>query len=249
MNAAPWFARQAGGRRLTGLPLICLPHSGGGTVPFRPWEPLLAPEVSVLPVCLPGREIRATEPAVRSVTELVTDLADAIVTVVHGPFALLGHSFGALLGYALACRLHTLGRRPERLVVACSRAPQVPAEPPLLAGLASDELWRELAELGGTPPEVLANRSLRRLLEPALRADLAAAQDYRIEHVQRVDCPITAIGGTADFVDVAALRAWSDCTAGTFTLRMYQGGHFVFAERRDEVLRDLAAELAPGGPR
>src|SRR5688572_21943118 len=79
------------------LRLFCLPYAGGGASAFRLWPPALAPEVEVCPIQLPGRENRLLETPFTDVSALVAALATALEPAVDRPFALFGHSLGALI--------------------------------------------------------------------------------------------------------------------------------------------------------
>ncbi|MFE0760018.1 thioesterase II family protein, partial [Streptomyces smyrnaeus] len=65
-SSSPWFPFPPpvppgpGGRPR--VRLLCFPCAGQGASAYRPWQRLLAPEIEVVPVQLPGREGRATEP-------------------------------------------------------------------------------------------------------------------------------------------------------------------------------------------
>lgn len=83
------------------LRLICLPHAGAGASAYTAWAQFFMPAmVELVVVQYPGRENRIREPVATSVEELVSGIADACVPLIDGvPYALIGHSMGALLAY------------------------------------------------------------------------------------------------------------------------------------------------------
>ena len=103
--------------------LICLPHAGGGALSYLSWRREFAPHVEVLPALLPGRDDRGDEQLVSDIDALVTELAGAAADRVDRPFALYGHSMGALLAFELAHALTDLGKPPVCLVVSGCDAP------------------------------------------------------------------------------------------------------------------------------
>ena len=121
-----WFAFQAP-RPDARLRLFCLPYAGGGASFYRPWIERLAPDVHVHPVQLPGREARLREHAFERIEPLIASLADVLGAHLDRPFALFGHSMGALIAFELARELR---RRqapvPVRLLVSGHPAPQLP---------------------------------------------------------------------------------------------------------------------------
>ena len=112
---SPWFPYPAPDT-VAEVRLFCLPPAGGGASGYRLWIARLAPRIGVLPVQLAGRESRFVEAPITSAGEAVERLAEVIddETANGTPFALFGHSMGALLAFDLAC---TLGRPPAQLIV------------------------------------------------------------------------------------------------------------------------------------
>src|SRR6266508_329155 len=82
--------------------LFCLPYAGGGPQTYYKWSPALPTAVEVCPIQLPGRANRLAERPFTSLPHLVQALAGALRPQLDKPFALFGHSLGALLGFELA---------------------------------------------------------------------------------------------------------------------------------------------------
>ncbi|HEU0299177.1 MAG TPA: thioesterase II family protein [Longimicrobium sp.] len=227
------------------LRLFCLPHAGGGASAFRGWADALPPEVEVCPVQLPGRENRVAEPAFDRVPPLAQALADAVEPLLSLPFALFGHSNGALIGFELARALRARGRPgPVHLFASGRRAPDLPSGRPPTHHLPDAEFLAELQELGGIPPQVLEHPELMAVLLPTLRADVAIHETYEFREQPPLPCPVTAYGGLTDpKVSREQLQAWGRHTGGPFTMRLFPGGHFYLQEERTAVLRVLSADL------
>src|SRR5579859_3905311 len=84
-------------RQMPRLRLFCLPYAGGGASMFRDWTTGLPADIDVCPILLPGRESRVREPAFSRVEPLVEALAPAVLPYLDVPYALFGHSMGALI--------------------------------------------------------------------------------------------------------------------------------------------------------
>src|SRR5207302_1092491 len=84
------------------LRLLCLPAAGGGLFAYQRWPDELPVDVEVCTVQLPGREDRFLEPALTSTHEVVGHIVDAVAPHLAWPFAIYGHSMGAILGFELA---------------------------------------------------------------------------------------------------------------------------------------------------
>lgn len=230
------------------LRLFCLPYAGGGASIYRGWSGLLPPEIEVRPIQLPGRENRIDEPALRHIDEASPLLADMLAEMLDRPFALFGHSMGALLAYALALELAARGRPPPKLlIVSGRRAPHMPSGRPDIHDRPESEFIQHLRELGGTPPEVLANRELVELVTPMLRADFALNASLKSTQAPaRVACPVAAFGAIDDKeVPRASLEAWRATTTGSFAMRLFTGGHFYIVSDRTALTAAIAGVLAP----
>ncbi|HLN62204.1 MAG TPA: alpha/beta fold hydrolase [Symbiobacteriaceae bacterium] len=214
------------------LRLFCLPYAGGGPTIYWPWAKAL-PALEVCPVGLPGRGTLLNLPPHTSVGPLVAELARAMQAHLDKPFALFGHSMGALVAFELARELRrSYGRLPAALIVGGRNAPHWPRENrPDLHGLPDAELVAELKVLGGTPPEVLAHAELMELILPVMRADLAIHETYEYVAEAPLACPVVALGGTRDDrTTQAGLEAWGELTTGRFALEWFEGGHFFVHE-------------------
>jgi medium-chain acyl-[acyl-carrier-protein] hydrolase len=227
--------------------LFCLPHAGAGASVYRPWiAPLGRAGVAVCPVQLPGRENRFTERPHSRLDRLLDALAEQLMPHLDRPFALFGHSMGALVAFGLTRALRALGGPlPVHLSVSGRIAPDVRDSRRRLHDLPDDELLAELRALGGIPPELVAMRELMAIQLPLIRADLALNETY--EHNDEAPLPvqITAFGGDADpKVDAAELQAWERQTCAAFRMRILPGGHFFVSSALGRLLPELMADLA-----
>ncbi len=194
---------------------------------------------------LPGRENRIRETPFDRVDPLAAALADAVRPWLDLPWALFGHSNGALIGFELARALRARGLSgPRHLFASGRRAPDVPSPAPPIGHLPDDEFLAELGELGGMPRELLENREIMQMLLPVLRADAALHESYGFREEAPLSCPITAYGGVADAkVSRESIDAWGRHTHGPFRVRMFPGGHFFPQSERESFLRVFSADL------
>ncbi|MEU8324789.1 alpha/beta fold hydrolase [Nonomuraea sp. NPDC048881] len=219
--------------------LFCFAHAGGGSALFRKWDDHLSPDVDVCPVVLPGRESRLRERPYNRMEQLVGPLSEAIEPYTDRPFALFGHSMGAVVAWETARRFP-----PAVLFVSGRRAPHLPTRRRRFTDLSEDELLSELGKLNGTPSEVMDQRSLLEVFLPGLRADFELNESYTPLPGPRPDCPISALTGDADpEVDPDEISAWADATGGGFTLRVFGGDHFYLKGPRPEVLTAVQEDL------
>jgi medium-chain acyl-[acyl-carrier-protein] hydrolase len=229
---------------LAALNLVCLPYAGGGASSFRAWGRELPVPLDVCAVEFPGRETRGFEEPLTRMEPLVTALADELVPRLERPYALFGHSMGALVGFELARELRRRRVPPPRLLVASShRAPDLRSPTPPLRDLPDDELVEQMGRIQGTST-LLQDEGVRALMLPVIRADFAVCESYVYAHDAPLECPILAVGGTADpHVTRLELEAWRDHTRAEFALRLFHGGHFYLHTARTTLLKHLGDAL------
>lgn len=226
--------------------LFCFPFAGGGASTYSPWVNLLAPEIEVYPVQLPGRENRFKEPAVRRFDELIPKVLQALQPYLNVPYAFFGHSMGALVSFELTRQLRQQGERlPEHLFLSAYRSPETTPDEPLHA-LSEPALIQKLLELEGTSPELLANKELRQLFLPLLRADFAVCESYQFQAQEPLACPITVLGGQQDKrVQRPALDTWRHQTSQHFAIHLLPGNHLFIRSAQAAVLHIIAQTLVP----
>ncbi len=220
------------------LRVYCFPYAGGAASVFRGWCEALGPDVSVVPIQLPGRETRLHEQPLRTVDEIVEHFERACGEhITQRPFAFLGHSFGARIAYECAMRLQRAGRLPDLLIVAGCNPVHLFDRSPRLSTLEDSRLIEDLARLKGTPAAVLQDQELLRIVLPYLRADYCASEAYEYRPRGRLQARLVALGGAEDpEVSRAELEQWKH-HAKEFSCRILPGDHF-FLFRNDREVRD-----------
>jgi surfactin synthase thioesterase subunit len=227
------------------LRLLCFAHAGGGAAFFHGWRQALLPDIDVCPVILPGREARLRERPHTRTTDLVPILTAALEPFLDRPYALFGHSMGAMLAYETARVLDSGPLRPPLCLIASGRrAPQLPARRAPLYALPEPAFLHAVTQLGGMPEEVLDQPDVFRLFLPALRADFELNETYEHTPGPPLRCPVSALVGDTDpEVGVEEMAAWRPTTSGAFTLRVFRGGHFYHRGRPAEVLAAIRSDV------
>jgi surfactin synthase thioesterase subunit len=198
---------------------------------------------------LPGRGARINEPPLTRVAPQVEALGRALAERDPLPYAVIGHSFGSVLGYELTRTMERMGLAPRLLAVSARQPPCFPSEPPF-AHLRSDaELLEHLVDIGGMAPGLMNRPDLVQLSLRAIRADLEAMERYE-RPATGTSTPVLALGAVDDPVVLAErLHLWSLETSGGFSRLMFTGGHFyLYAPAH---ARTVAGRLLPDseGPR
>ncbi len=228
------------------LRLFCFPYAGGGATIYRGWENYLPPGVEIYAVQPPGRGSRFREPAMDRMDSLVVAAANAMQPLLDRPIVLFGHSVGALASFEMAHRLaDTFGIHVSHLFASGARGPHLPRDRKNIHDLSEDDFITELKTLNGTPPEVLDNPELMRMISATLRADFAVAETYRASNKPPLNCPITVFGGLEDMLASREdLEAWKVHTTSSFDLWQLPGDHFFIHTSDSLILRILSRELS-----
>lgn len=217
--------------------LLCVPWAGAGPEAFLGWRAMLAPDVSMSAVHLPGRSTRYTEPLLSSTPEIVERVVESLLARPAPPTSIFGHSYGAVLAFEICRRLERAGAGPRRLIVSGSSAPHLVVREEKVAHLPTDEFLAKVSAYGGLAPELLSNPHLLSIFVPILRADFAALEAYTFDDTAPVSCPLVVLSGRADpLVDEAGLDAWREVAGAGCEVHLFDGGHFYFQGQERSVL-------------
>ncbi|MBX3448375.1 MAG: thioesterase [Planctomycetaceae bacterium] len=240
----PWLDRVPDDERR--VRLFCLPCAGGSSTAYDGWHEGLGESVETLPILLPGRGTRFLEPVVPSVPALVEQITESLGPSLRAPYALFGHSYGALLAFEMARSCRRLGLpSPSILLVAGFRGPKTPAPAIAAAESSDDDLVNWLEDGSGARDPVFENPDFRRLFLDVLRGDLTAIASYQYAAEPPLKCPIVAFAGEQD--PVAPRRdmlAWRHETADRFNLHVLPGRHLFVRTAESRLLPLIGLELA-----
>jgi medium-chain acyl-[acyl-carrier-protein] hydrolase len=227
--------------------LFCMPYAGGGVAPYRLWFKSLPDDIEVLAAQLPGRESRLRELPLSSIMAMVDTLLPAIEAASDLPYAIFGHSMGALIAYELTAALERRGgRAPSRLFVSARRPPDEPDTWSPIHELPEPVFLEELqTRYGAIPAAVLAEPELLELLLPVVRADIRAVETYwpSSDAPATVRCPVSVYGGDADTHPLPAqLPLWQRLASHPIRVRVFAGDHFYLQGQREALTADIAAQ-------
>jgi medium-chain acyl-[acyl-carrier-protein] hydrolase len=240
---SPWFP--FGIRHQAQVCLLCLPHAGAGASAYRAWAAGMTKQIDAVPVQPPGRETRRRELPFSNVQPLVTALARDLVQSLHTPYAVFGHSTGAISAFELTREMRRMGGpTPLHLFVAGRRAPQIPMGRSNLASLTAGELAELLRRLGGTPEVFLDDHEMLKIIQPLLAADFSVNENYLYISEAPLNVPITAFSADADpYADRKQVSPWSEQTSRSFNMHSLAGGHFAIFEQAPRIHAWIAEAL------
>ncbi len=244
MSSAPWLMLSPS-KPQARLRLFCCHPAGSGASIFLSWAKLLPPEIELYALQLPGRETRIREPFITQISPSVVELTQELSAYLKDcPFALFGHSLGALIAFDIARQLRSQ-RLPQPIHLFLSgRNPPHLLLKNCLHQKPDHVLIEKLREYGGTREEVLQNSELMELFLPILRADLTLNETYVYSPDSPFKYPISVFGGMEDnSINQEELSQWHKYTSNKFDIKMFAGGHMFFIEQPQPLVSEIALSL------
>lgn len=226
------------------LNLICLPYAGGNAYSFNAFRQYLDGKLNMITPELPGRGRRYGEPLIKDIYAMADDVFERVNHLLHEPYALYGHSMGAIVGYLLARRIQK-EKLPSALHLFCSgcRAPSIPCSNKYY-DLPREKFIAKLRELGGSPDEILNNQEVMEFYMPIIRADFQAVETYSYQQDQQLDIPVTIFISKDDRISNADADAWQKETRQPVSVLNFPGGHFFILEHTYDICRVIMRRLS-----
>lgn len=218
--------------------LFCIPHAGGSASVYSKWKHFFQPFVEVVPIELAGRGTRLQENLYHSMEQAVNDIYKQIKEQLDsGPYAILGHSMGALLAFELLNMVRSLEHNLPELIIFSGRKPPNQKVDKYRHLLSEEEFKKELSIMGGTPKELLLNEEILKIFIPIIRADIKIVETYTLrEKVNAFDCDFLVINGKEDILtSVDEMGAWSMYSNRQCEIVHFNGGHFFLHENIERI--------------
>lgn len=226
--------------------LFCFPFAGGGAPAYRLWPQHLPDDVEVISLHPAGRAHRLREPPLTSIDAMVAAAVDALEPWMDRPFALFGHSLGAVVAGETARVLQARGRAPAHVFVS-ARSPERKGKAQIHTLPDPEFIEAMNRRYQGIPAEILREPEILELLLPPLRADIMALETFYPDPDRpKIVSPVTVYGGSLDpQVSFENLEAWEAETTAGCRIRVFDGDHFYIDPQRTALLADISATLAP----
>lgn len=241
---SPWFPVKQNPQAK--FRLFCFHDGGRAASIYKDWQSLLPATIEVCPIQLPGRENRIKEAAYTDIEKLIGDLSSVIETRLDLPYAIYGHSMGALISYRFVLDSMEKNRPlPQHLFVGAFTSPQLtnPRLSKLKAALETVHLAHLFSQNQWTDEELIALINSKvfedflpgkgttvnpEMLVPYARiwmSDLKIVDSYKHHHVV-LGNDITAFFGSEDSdVPEKDMKSWTALTYKKFALHKMNGGH------------------------
>ncbi|NXG06075.1 SAST synthase, partial [Sakesphorus luctuosus] len=223
--------------------LVCFPWAGGGTSQLAQWSTLLSNSIEVLCVRFPGREARLNEPFAKDMTSLVNEVTSVLLKEFQEkPFAFFGHRCGSAKVFCQVILKHAAVLKDSGFLFIASGTTSEHSEEILsikripISDTKDEEVLAYIQKIGGTPPELLRNKDIRKHVVLTFKEDLRVLQTFSFEKAEMdipFCCDITCFNGSDDIPH--DLQAWQELTSGDTSFYKLPGGHFYLLEPSNEI--------------
>lgn len=224
------------------LRLFVLHHAGGSHLSYRRWPAELPDTWDVRLLDAPGHGLLLDLPQITDAGRLADFLLRSIEPELTCPYALFGHSMGALVTYEITRRAVDRGLPlPVWVGVSARSAPQSAKPRERYHELPDAELRMRLKLLGGTPDGVFDDPDLWALFAPVIRGDLRLVENWRpAGDTAALPVALSAYAGGKDHsASPPWMAGWEEHSEHFLGLRVFDGGHFYFQDDPGPLLRQI----------
>ncbi|AIU89020.1 MULTISPECIES: thioesterase II family protein [Pectobacterium] len=226
--------------------LYAIHHAGGSHMLYRPWASLLPEWIELIALEIPGRGLSFGAPFCQTMEDAIELLLSEIQT--DTPFALFGHSMGALIAYELTLRLQRQHTPPAWLGLSAFLPPHVKNQTALSRySWGNNQLMDYLFTLGGIAnlDEFTAEPAVMNMLLDILRSDFSLIDNWRMsDELITENIQAHCFSSREDPVAGHQLMSdWQKYISSSFSHTVFSGGHFYLAKHVEALLDIIVMEL------
>lgn len=248
-NFEKWFPFSAVNAYKDAVLVFCFHHAGGSASAFRKWTEKNSDKIAFVPVELPGKGCRISEPYNYDMDSVAELAADAIISFSGSrKFVLYGHSMGSAIAFKVACELEQkFDDRPLALIVSGRHSPCIHLRDRYSTDMDDSELIKELKLMGGTSQEILENEEVLRVLLPFIKNDYKLNESFSYNG-DMINIPIISYSGSMDKdATIEMAEAWQEVTSKPIEKYECYGNHFFIfdiGEQYTNTIIDKVSDVA-----
>lgn len=226
--------------------LLTLPFAGGNRYSLGFLEEMLPDSVELSSLELPGRGMRMYEPLLSSIPQLVNDVFAQILKLEINKYVLFGDCIGALLSFLVTRKLIKENKTlPFRLVLSGCSAPALFTERRTLI-MQETEMKDRLLQFG-TAPELLNHKGFYEMIEPIMRSDWTAFNDYAYDEGLPLSLPVTVITDQNQNDNDSEVTLWQQESLFPLEILKLDGPLKISASRLRRFFSEVF-EVSPANP-
>lgn len=228
--------------------LFFLPHAGGSAKSYSSFKRFLPKELNVVPMELSGRFTRSGEPLLDNVQECVSDLIEKHRQLLENEkYAVFGHSMGTVLACELIRQAKAQGlKEPVHVFFSGKNPPDEGVHCfENVENASDDEIVSFFAANSLSSNAPVPDEELMKALNKILCTDVRMAERYRaVPEEIGLSCDITVLYGTEDaLMQNVDMNSWKRFTSGKCETFSFSGGHFYYAQHKEEVCGIIRSKL------
>ena len=225
--------------------IFLFPYAGGSAHNYVKVKKAIA-KLDVRLIEYPGHGKRIREQPFSEIHKIVEDSFQQIVPHIdeNDDFYFFGHSMGTLVSY-LVC--HLLVKRkmplPSCLFISGRGGPSKRTITENISMMSSEKFRSMLINMGGFDPILINNAAFMNMIEPILRADFIAIEQYNPVTRNPLDIPVTAFFGTEDNLTKEDMMLWQQESQYPLELLSFPGGHFFLFDQIQKLVDQIEAKV------
>ena len=219
--------------------IIMFPFAGGNMYSFRDMWENLSTIFDILCPELPGRGDLIDLNPISDINLLVEYIFTNYIQLLRleKPYILYGHSMGALLSYLLSIELVKKKYNSPMYLFVSGREGPSSKKKEILHNLHSKSFFMRIQELGGIPLELYENIDFLNYIEPIIRADFKAVEDFKHIISSKLDIPILVFYGSEEDISCEDLQLWETVTNKKVEYIEMKGGHFFIYNHAENIAK------------
>ena len=209
------------------ITLYAIAHAGASAMLYKKYQKLLESHYELVLLERPGIGLRLSEDLIHCFPGVLDDLRLRIESHQNSsrPFAIFGHSFGALLAYELS---HERDNDPlfRHLFLSACSPPSRHAAKQKLSLLNNEDFLKAICEIGQTDLAEMERTEVMRFFQPILRADFQAFDSYQYVKKKPLSVKATVLYGQNDhIIDSKTVTDWDECFQEKPRYERIKGNH------------------------
>ena len=230
------------------ITLYAIAHAGASATLYKRYQKLLGPDFELVLLERPGIGLRLSENLIPCFTGVLDDLRHRIDSPQNRsrPFAIFGHSLGALLAFELS-RERDGDPMFRHLFLSACTPPSRHAAKQKLSLLNNADFMKAVCDIGRTDLAEMQRTEVRQLFQPIFRADFQAFDSYQYVKKAPLSVKATVLYGQNDhFVDSETVADWDECFQEKPRYERMNGNHMYHVDEYAFVASVIRKTLISG---
>lgn len=224
------------------IKLFCIPYAGGSASIYNMWNKYLDPIIELCALEFSGRGKREKEPPFLSIEELLGDMLNRICDCLStgSPYALFGHSFGALIAYRLSLMITERNiPLPHHLFISGRSAPNIlNIQERKIIQMDDTDMMTSIFNLGGIPKSLFNHRIIKKKILANLKNDFRLVRNdkYEYKSISPLQVNMTILHGKNEGYTKKQIVEWKKHTNKTCSIISFEGGHFFIHQYKTDII-------------